>query len=179
MLYTAFQMDCPTAVRYPRGKGIGIEPQTAMQAIPLGKALKLRTGHGIAIVLFGSLLPEAQAAATELNATLVNMRFVKPLDKAMLRELAQSHELLVTLEDNAVMGGAGSAVNEYLHEAGLMVEVLNLGLPDQYIEHAQREEQLVSCGLDAPGIVQRVNAGYGGRIRNGVTLYPVPQYSTN
>jgi len=176
MLYTAFQMDCPTAVRYPRGKGIGVEPQTEMQALPLGKAVTLRTGHAIAIVLFGSLLSEAQAAATELNATLVNMRFVKPLDKAMLRELAQSHELLVTLEDNAVMGGAGSAVNDYLHEAGILVEVLNLGLPDRYIEHAQREEQLASCGLDAAGIVQRVNAGYGGRIRNGVTLYPVPQY---
>ncbi len=179
MLYTAFQMDCPTAVRYPRGKGIGIEPQTAMQALPLGKAVKLRTGRAIVIVLFGSLLLEAQAAATELNATLVNMRFVKPLDKAMLRELAQSHELLVTLEDNAIMGGAGSAVNEYLHEAGIVVEVLNLGLPDRYIEHAQREEQLASCGLDAAGIVQRVNAGYGGRIRNGVTLYPVPQYGTH
>ncbi|SDZ77638.1 1-deoxy-D-xylulose-5-phosphate synthase [Thiothrix caldifontis] len=179
MLYTAFQMNCPTAVRYPRGKGIGIEPQTEMQSIPLGKAVKLRTGQAVAIVLFGSLLPEAQAAAAELNATLVNMRFVKPLDKAMLRELAQSHELLVTLEDNAVMGGAGSGVNEYLHEAGLTVDVLNLGLPDTYIDHAQREEQLVSCGLDAEGIVQRVKAGYGGRIRIGVTLYPVPQYNTN
>ncbi|WGZ93744.1 MAG: 1-deoxy-D-xylulose-5-phosphate synthase [Candidatus Thiothrix putei] len=179
MLYTAFQMNCPTAVRYPRGKGMGIEPQTEMQAIPLGKAVKLRTGQAVAIVLFGSLLPEAQAAAADLNATLVNMRFVKPLDKAMLKELAQSHELLVTLEDNAVMGGAGSAVNEYLHEAGLSVEVLNLGLPDSYIDHAQREEQLASCGLDAKGIVQRVKAGYGGRIRIGVTLYPVPQYNTN
>ncbi len=178
MLYTAFQMDCPTAVRYPRGKGIGLEPQTAMQAIPLGKALKLRTGQSVAILLFGSLLVEAQAAAEELDATLVNMRFVKPLDKLMIRELAQTHDVLVTLEDNAVMGGAGSAVNEYLHEAGLTVEVMNLGLPDSYIDHAQREEQLTACGLDAKGIVQRVNAGYGGRNRVGVTLYPVPQYVT-
>ena len=178
MLYTAFQMDCPTAVRYPRGKGIGLEPQTAMQAIPLGKALKLRTGQSVAILLFGSLLVEAQAAAEELDATLVNMRFVKPLDKLMIRELAQTHDVLVTLEDNAVMGGAGSAVNEYLHEAGLTVEVMNLGLPDSYIDHAQREEQLAACGLDAKGIVQRVNAGYGGRNRVGVTLYPVPQYVT-
>lgn len=178
MLYTAFQMDCPTAVRYPRGKGIGVEPQAEMQVIPLGKALKLRAGQSVAILLFGSLLAEAQAAAEELDATLVNMRFVKPLDKLMIRELAQSHDLLVTLEDNAVMGGAGSAVNEYLHEAGLAVEVMNLGLPDSYIDHAQREDQLAACGLDAQGIVQRVNAGYGGRIRIGVTLYPVPQYVT-
>jgi 1-deoxy-D-xylulose-5-phosphate synthase len=178
MLYTAFQMDCPTAVRYPRGKSIGVTPQTAMQAIPLGKALTLRSGQTVAILLFGSLLGEAQAAAEELDATLVNMRFVKPLDKLMLCELAQSHDLLVTLEDNAIMGGAGSAVNEYLHEAGLAVEVLNLGLPDSYIDHAQREEQLAACGLDAHGIVEKINAGYGGRIRIGVTLYPVPQYVT-
>jgi 1-deoxy-D-xylulose-5-phosphate synthase len=178
MLYTAFQMDCPTAVRYPRGKSIGVTPQTAMQAIPLGKALTLRAGQSVAILLFGSLLGEAQAAAEELDATLVNMRFVKPLDKLMIRELAQSHDLLVTLEDNAIMGGAGSAVNEYLHEAGLAVEVLNLGLPDSYIDHAQREEQLAACGLDAHGIVEKINAGYGGRIRIGVTLYPVPQYVT-
>lgn len=177
MLFTAFLLDCPTAVRYPRGKGVGIEPQARMEAIPVGKALTLRSGSGdVAILLFGSLLAEAQAAAEELDATLVNMRFVKPLDKAMLRELAQAHSLLVTLEDNAVMGGAGSAVNEYLHEAGLSVDVMNLGLPDAYIEHAQREEQLAACGLDAPGIVQRVRAGYGGRIRIGLTLCPVPQY---
>lgn len=177
MLYTAFQMDCPTAVRYPRGKGIGIEPVKEMQALPVGKAVTIRSGQSVAILLFGSLLLEAQAAAAELDATLVNMRFVKPLDKAMIRELAQSHDLLVTVEDNAVMGGAGSAVNEYLHEAGLAVEVINLGLPDSYIEHAQREEQLAACGLDAAGIVQRVRSGYGGRIRIGLTLYPVPQYS--
>lgn len=176
MLYTAFQMDCPTAVRYPRGKGIGVEPAKAMQALPVGKAVKIRTGKAVAILLFGSLLTEAQAAAVELDATLVNMRFVKPLDKAVIRELAQSHDMLVTLEDNAVMGGAGSAVNEYLHEAGLAVEVINLGLPDSYIDHAQREEQLAACGLDAPGIVQRVRSGYGGRNRLGLTLYPVPQY---
>lgn len=178
MLYTAFQLNCPTAVRYPRGKGVGIEPEPLMQALPLGKAVKLRSGKAVAILLFGSLLAQAQAAAEELDATLVNMRFVKPLDKAMVRELAQTHDLLVTLEDNAVMGGAGSAVNEYLHEAGLATEVINLGLPDRYIDHAQREEQLAACGLDSAGIVQRIRAGYGGRNRIGLTLYPVPQYMT-
>lgn len=174
MLYTAFQMDCPTAVRYPRGKGIGIEAQPEMQAIPLGKAIKLRTGHSVAILLFGSLLLEAQTAADELDATLVNMRFVKPLDKAMIRELAQSHDLLVTLEDNAVMGGAGSAVNEYLHEAELLVPVLNLGLPDEYIDHAQREEQLVACELSATDIVRRIRA----LLDDQAHVYPVPQLSS-
>ncbi|MBU1722694.1 MAG: 1-deoxy-D-xylulose-5-phosphate synthase, partial [Gammaproteobacteria bacterium] len=174
MLYTAFQMDCPAAVRYPRGKGIGLEPQVEMQAIPLGKAVKLRSGHSIAILLFGSLLAEAQTAAAELGATLVNMRFVKPLDKAMIRELAQSHDLLVTLEDNAVMGGAGSAVNEYLHEAELTIPVLNLGLPDSYIEHAQREEQLVACELDAVSIIRRVRTVQDGQAQ----VYSVPQLSS-
>ncbi len=174
MLYTAFQLDCPTAVRYPRGKGVGIEPQVAMKAIPVGKAVKLRTGHSMAILLFGSLLGEARAAAEELDATLVNMRFVKPLDKAMIRELAQSHDLLVTLEDNAVMGGAGSAVNEYLHEAELTIPVINLGLPDKYIEHAQREEQLVACGLDAASIVKRIRALNA----DEPYVYSVPQVSS-
>lgn len=158
MLYTAFCLDVPTAVRYPRGKGVGMIPQTSMTAIPLGKALHLRSGEGIAILLFGSLLDTARAVAESLNATLINMRFVKPLDEAMVRELVQTHSLLVTLEDNAVMGGAGSAVNECLHAAGLNVAVLNLGLPDSYIDHAQREEQLAACGLDAPSIVQRIRA---------------------
>lgn len=174
MLYTAFQLDCPTAVRYPRGKGIGIEPQAEMKAMPVGKAVKLRRGHSVAILLFGSLLGEARIAAEELDATLVNMRFVKPLDKAMIRELAQSHDLLVTLEDNAVMGGAGSAVNEYLHEVALAISVINLGLPDKYIEHAQREEQLAACGLDAASIVRRI------RVLNADQphVYSVPQVSS-
>jgi len=163
MLFTAFRHEGPTVVRYPRGKGLGIEPDTAMQALPMGKAVKLRSGGPIAILLFGSLLNEAQQAADELDATLVNMRFVKPLDSAMVRELAQTHRLLVTLEDNAVMGGAGSAVNECLHAAELTVPVLNLGLPDGYIDHAQREQQLAACGLDAQGIIRRVRSSKVGK----------------
>jgi 1-deoxy-D-xylulose-5-phosphate synthase len=174
MLYTAFRQDTPTAVRYPRGKGMGIEAYAVMTEIPLGKAVKLRSGRSIALLLFGSLLPQAQAAAEELDATLVNMRFVKPLDEAMIRELAQSHDLLVTLEDNAVMGGAGSAVNEYLHAAELPVAVLNLGLPDEYIDHAQREEQLAACGLDADGIVKRVRTGKAGKS----CVYSAPSLSS-
>lgn len=177
MLYTAFQLDCPTAVRYPRGKGGGVPPEQRMRALPLGKAVKLRVGKHVAILLFGALLAQAREAAEALDATLVNMRFVKPLDKAMLRELAQTHDLLVTLEDNAVMGGAGSAVNEHLHELGMVVDVINLGLPDRYIEHAQREEQLAECGLDAQGIVGRIRAHAGKWQRHGVALYPVPKYA--
>ncbi len=174
MLYTAFLQEQPTAVRYPRGKGIGVEPDAAMHAIPIGKALKLRSGHSIALLLFGSLLTAAQEAAEELDATLVNMRFVKPLDEAMLRELAKTHDLLVTIEDNAVMGGAGSAVNEYLHAAELPVSVINLGLPDTYIEHAQREEQLAACGLDAQGIVNRVRTSKAGKS----CVYSAPSLSS-
>ena len=174
MLYTAFLQDKPTAVRYPRGKGIGVEPDAAMHAIPIGKALKLRSGHSIALLLFGSLLTVAQEAAEELDATLVNMRFVKPLDEATLRELAKTHDLLVTIEDNAVMGGAGSAVNEYLHAAELPVSVINLGLPDTYIEHAQREEQLAACGLDAQGIVNRVRTSKAGKS----CVYSAPSLSS-
>lgn len=170
MLYTAFQQNAPTAVRYPRGKGIGVEPDTAMKALPVGKALKLRSGHSVAILLFGSLLTATQEAAETLDATLVNMRFVKPLDEAMIRELAQTHDLLVTVEDNALMGGAGSAVNEFLHAVALEVPVLNLGLPDEYIEHAQREEQLAACGLDAQGIINSIRSSKAGKS----SLYAIP-----
>ncbi len=157
MLYTAFQLDCPTAVRYPRGKGTGVMPQKTMQAIALGRGEILRTGHGgVAILLFGSLLAEAEEAAAALDATLVNMRFVKPLDTALLNQLAAEYGLLVTLEDNTVQGGAGSAVNEYLLGQGLAVAVLNLGIPDRYVEHGERAQQLVDCGLDAPTLITRI-----------------------
>ncbi|WP_020561315.1 1-deoxy-D-xylulose-5-phosphate synthase [Thiofilum flexile] len=156
MLYTAFKQNVPTAVRYPRGKGVGITPNPTMTEYELGKGEVLRKGKRIALLLFGSLLADARLAADELDATLVNMRFVKPLDEALIQTLAQTHELLVTLEDNAVMGGAGSGVNEYLAQAGITIPVLNIGIPDDYIEHALREEQLALCGLDAVSLVQRI-----------------------
>lgn len=161
MLFTAFQQNSPCAVRYPRGKGIGILPQKEMQALAIGKGELLREGHsGIAILLFGSLLGEAQQVADSLDASLVNMRFVKPLDESLIQTMAKNHTLLVTLEDNAVQGGAGSAVNEYLAAAGLSVQVLNLGIPDTYIEHALREQQLVACELDTASLVRRIRASY-------------------
>jgi 1-deoxy-D-xylulose-5-phosphate synthase len=107
--------------------------------------------------MFGSLLNEATYAAEELNATLVNMRFVKPIDEKLIEEITTSHDLLVTLEDNAIQGGAGSAVNEFLHKSNITTPVLNLGIPDQYVEHATREEQLEEISLDGAGIVKQIS----------------------
>jgi len=156
MLYTAYQQDCPTAVRYPRGKGIGIQPQKKMQALEIGKGKTILRGSGIAILLFGSLLQEASEAAEALNASLINMRFVKPLDEDLIRTLSSSHDLLVTLEDNALQGGAGSAVNEFLNKEGNHIPILNLGIPDEYIEHATREEQLELINLSGSGITKQI-----------------------
>lgn len=158
MLYTAYQQNGPTAVRYPRGKGIGIEPLEEMEALDIGKAeIKIEGNSGIAILLFGSLLKEATDAAKELGATLINMRFVKPLDESLIHEIANTHKLLVTLEDNAIHGGAGSAVSEFLNRENSQTPIINLGIPDDYIEHATREEQLDQIGLTSSGIVKQVN----------------------
>ncbi len=157
MLYTAYQQNCPTAVRYPRGKGVGIDPQEAMRALNIGKAEIKRQGNsGVAILLFGSLLQEATFAAIELDATLINMRFVKPLDELVIRDISRSHKLLVTLEDNSVMGGAGSAVAEYLNKEKIVTPILNIGIPDDYIAHATREEQLDAINLSGTGIIKQI-----------------------
>lgn len=158
MLYTGYQQDAPVAVRYPRGKGVGIQPTTDMQALEIGKALIQRKGQGIAILLFGSLQALATSVADELDATLVNMRFIKPLDQSLLDELMETHDAFVTLEDNVIMGGAGSAVNEYLQQQHNPMPVLNLGLPDHYVEHAQREEQLEQCGLSVEQVLKRIRS---------------------
>ena len=157
MLYTAYLQNGPTAVRYPRGKGTGVEPQREMVAIEVGKAKSLRQGQGrVAILLFGSLLETAQGAADSLDATLVNMRFVKPIDESMIVEVARSHDLIVTLEDNSIQGGAGSAVSEVLARLDLKVSVLHLGIPDSYIEHAEREGQLSEIGLSVDGVLTKI-----------------------
>ncbi|HCT40843.1 MAG TPA: 1-deoxy-D-xylulose-5-phosphate synthase [Moraxellaceae bacterium] len=152
MLYTAFEFKGPASVRYPRGTGTGAVIDKAMTALPLGKGLKKRSGEKIAILSFGSMLAAALKAADALNATVADMRFVKPLDVALVRELAASHDLLVTVEEHAVMGGAGSAVNEFLAGEGLVKAVLNIGIPDAFIEHATHGEMLAACGLDAAGV---------------------------
>jgi len=156
MLYTAFTVDGPSAVRYPRGAGIGAAIQQEMVALPLGKGEIRRRGEKIAILAFGSMLHPALKAAEELNATVANMRFVKPLDEALVKELAQSHDLLVTIEENVIQGGAGSAVLESLEKQGLTNRVLQLGLPDRFVEHGDPVALLAICGLDAAGVISSV-----------------------
>lgn len=156
MLHTGYHYQKgPTAVRYPRGNGTGTE-LTPLSELPIGKGVVRRQGETIAILNFGTLLPEAQIAAEKLNATLVDMRFVKPLDEALLEELTQSHSTFVTLEENAVMGGAGSGVNEFLMAKRLAVSVLNIGLPDVFIPQGSQEEIRADLGLDAAGIERRI-----------------------
>ena len=157
MLYTAYQHRGPAAIRYPRGTGPGAEIAQEMTELEIGRAVAVRRGERVAILCFGTLLQEAVAAAEELNATLVDMRWVKPLDEAMVLELVGDHQLLVTLEENAVAGGAGSAVNEFLTARECQPEVINLGLPDQYVEHGSHPEQLAWMGLDSEGILRRVS----------------------
>ncbi len=156
MLTTGLQHDGPSAVRYPRGTGPGCAIERGAEALPIGRAEIRRQGHRIAILAFGSMVTPALSAGEQLGATVVNMRFVKPLDEQVILEQAVANELLVTIEENAVMGGTGSAVNECLAAHGLTVPVLNLGLPDDFGEHGAREELLALCGLDAAGIVAAI-----------------------
>jgi 1-deoxy-D-xylulose-5-phosphate synthase len=156
MLYTGYQLDSPAAVRYPRGSGPGVEVEPEMRLLAIGKAKKLRTGRGLVLLAFGSTVSEALQAGDALDATVVNMRFVKPLDEEIVFELAQAHGILVTVEDNAVAGGAGSAVNECLARLDVQVTILNLGLPDRFLEHGSREQLLAEAGLDAPGIIASI-----------------------
>lgn len=156
MLTTGLRLDGPAAVRYPRGSGTGAIVEPGLRGLPVGKAKHCRRGRGIALLSFGGMLAPAMEAAESLGATVVNMRFIKPLDRCKVVALSQSHELLVTLEDNAIAGGAGSAVNECLMANRISTPVLNLGLPDRFIEHGTREELLADCGLDGQGILQAI-----------------------
>jgi 1-deoxy-D-xylulose-5-phosphate synthase len=125
-------------------------------ALPIGRGRLLRQGQHVALLAFGTLLAQAEAVADGFDATVADMRFVKPLDEELILELAQGHDLLVTIEDNAVAGGAGSAVAELLAERGVLVRCIHLGLPDRYVEHAEQSVQLAECGLDAEGITARI-----------------------
>ncbi len=170
MLQTAYEYAGPAVVRYPRGTGPGVEVSDERVPLPIGKAELVREGKKIALLAFGSMLATAQQAADSLNATVVNMRFVKPLDEAMITWLAEKHDLLVTLEENVVHGGAGSAVNECLARNDITVAMLNLGLPDRYIEQASSAQQLQLCGLDVAGVVDSINEHMGNeRLTNSVS----------
>ena len=157
MLTTAFLHDGPSAVRYPRGHGPGVPLQQELAALPLGKGEIRRSGSRIALLAFGSLLAPALEAGDMLNASVANMRFVKPLDHELVRELAFGHDLLVTIEENVVIGGAGAEVARSLEEQGLKTRLLRLGLPDRFTEHGDSGLLLAQLGLDAKGIAERVN----------------------
>jgi 1-deoxy-D-xylulose-5-phosphate synthase len=153
MLYTATTLDGPAAVRYPRGRGPGTAIIEEMTALPVGRAeLRRSGGSGLALLAFGAMVMPATALADRLDATLVNMRFIKPLDVALLREIASSHAGIVTLEDNAIAGGAGGACSEALDAEGILTPRLHLGIPDRFIEHGSREDCLAAAGLDLAGI---------------------------
>jgi len=162
-LYTAFLQDRPVAVRYPRGSGAGVPIQAEMVAWPFGRGETRRRGSRIAILAFGTVLYPALTAAEALDATVANMRFAKPLDDALVLELARTHEAIVTLEEGCVQGGAGSAVLEVLARAGLLKPVLNLGLPDVFIDHGDPAKLQARCGLDAPGIERAIVERFGPR----------------
>ena len=158
MLTTGHLFNGPAAVRYPRGSGPNAAIEPGLEPLEIGKGTIRRHGKQTALLVFGVQLAEALKVGNALDATVVDMRFVKPLDEALVRQLAASHELLVTIEENSVMGGAGSAVSEFLAHAGILKPVLHLGLPDYYVEHAKPAQMLAECGLDAAGIEAAVRA---------------------
>jgi len=162
MLTTGYQFAGPAAVRYPRGKATGCDMDPDLKPMTIGKARVCREGDsGVAILVFGTLLAKAASVADTLDATLVDMRFVKPLDETLLITLGEQSTLLVTIEENAVLGGAGSAVNEFLEAQGINTPVLNLGLPDEFLEHGKADEMLASCGLDSAGILNAIERRLG------------------
>ncbi|HSV55361.1 MAG TPA: 1-deoxy-D-xylulose-5-phosphate synthase [Burkholderiaceae bacterium] len=167
LLTSAFEQDHPVAVRYPRGAGAGAAMEPGLQALPFGRAEVRRQGRGIAILAFGTLLYPALQVAEKLNATVVNMRWAKPLDTELLLQVAGSHAALVTLEDGAIMGGAGSAVSEALQAAGVSLPLLQLGLPDQFIEHGDPAKLMALQGLDAAGIEQSIVGRFAAHLAHG------------
>jgi 1-deoxy-D-xylulose-5-phosphate synthase len=158
MLYTAFQLNTPSAVRYPRGTGPGVAVNAEMGALPVGKGELRREGKRVAILAFGTMLAPALAAGEKLDATVANMRFIKPLDAELVLRLARDHELLVTVEENTVQGGAGSAVEESLQQQGVTIPLLQLGLPDRFIEQGEHSRMLADCGLDANGLISIIKS---------------------
>ncbi len=158
MLYTGYAHPGPAAVRYPRGTGPGVKIEQTMTVLPIGKGRLSRQGQQVAILNFGALLPTALSVGEELDASVADMRFIKPLDTELLDQLAADHALIVTLEENAIAGGAGAGVSEYFAQQGIVVAVLHLGLPDIFIDHATHDAQIATAGLDAASISKRIKA---------------------
>jgi 1-deoxy-D-xylulose-5-phosphate synthase len=162
MLTTAYHYPGPAAVRYPRGAGVGAAIGQELSSIEIGKGEIRRQGKGIAILAFGSMVGPGIAAGNELNATVANMRFVKPLDVELVKRLASEHDYLVTVEEGSVMGGAGAAVAEALAAEGIVKPIQMLGLPDKFIDHGDPAALLASVGLDAKGIAASIRQRFGG-----------------
>jgi 1-deoxy-D-xylulose-5-phosphate synthase len=188
MLYTAYTLDTPSAVRYPRGAGPGTAIQTEMRALAVGKGELRRESRRktqrIGILAFGSMLQPALAAGNEIDAMVANMRFVKPIDVELIEWLAKSNDYLVTVEENVIAGGAGSAVAEALAARGLVVPMLHLGLPDEFIDHGDPALLLAHCGLDAKGIAASIVERFGPRFADTPTasvtaLKPAPTPALN
>ena len=165
LLYTAFRLGAPVAVRYPRGTGSGAAIDRQMRELPIGRGEVKRRGERLAILAFGSMVRPALEVAAQLHATVADMRFVKPLDEALVNELATSHELLVTVEENVLGGGAGSAVLECLAGAGIEIPVLRLGMPDRFVTHGDPALLLKECGLDKDGLLRSIREFDGARAR--------------
>ena len=158
MLYTGYKYDGPAAVRYPRGTGPGVKTESVMTALQIGKAEIKRKGHTVALLAFGSMVDKALVIGKEINATVVNMRFVKPLDEALILDMARQHSLLITIEENATMGGAGSAISEALNAHHQPATIAHIGIPDNFIEHGTRDEVLAMSGLDIDGLKGQIKA---------------------
>ena len=158
MLTTGFLHNGPASVRYPRGTGPGIAVEPTLDTLPVGKAELVRQGKSVAILAFGTMVYAAKPCVELLDATLVNMRFVKPLDEEMLLSIAEAHDVLITIEENSVAGGAGSAVNELLNQCAVDTRLFNIGLPDEFIDHGSREELLQIAGLDSEGITRQIDS---------------------
>jgi 1-deoxy-D-xylulose-5-phosphate synthase len=158
MLTTGFLYNGTVAVRYPRGKGAGVVIDNALKTVEMGKAEIRHTGSRIAMLAWGSMVTPTVHVGKELSATVVNMRFVKPIDETLILELVKTHDVFVTVEENVLAGGAGEAVNRFLQTQKILMPVLNLGLPDYFVEQGTREECLTECGLDSQGILASVEA---------------------
>ncbi|MBL4608128.1 MAG: 1-deoxy-D-xylulose-5-phosphate synthase, partial [Pseudomonadales bacterium] len=158
LLSTGYQHNGPAAVRYPRGQATGITITADLDTVEIGKGVVRQKGKNIAFLAFGTVITPCLAAAKKFGATVVDMRFVKPLDEDLIREMSKQHELLVTVEENAIAGGAGSAVSEFLSREGILKPILHIGLPDHFLEHGKHESQLSHCGLDEDGIYKAVES---------------------
>lgn len=172
MLATGLTIDGPSSVRYPRGRGVGIVPLADLDPIPVGKAQVRREGKETVLFAFGTMVEVAEVVGAEIGATVINMRFVKPLDEDCIKAMANAHERIVTLEENMIAGGAGSAIAELLAKSGIMRPLLQLGLPDSFIDHGEREEQLALVGLDVAGVRHRLKEWLS------KTPLPLDEYAT-